>query len=263
MSNNTSITFYHLPHEIIMNIYSFLIHENTKNIFKVLLIDKTSNGIINDLFVNYLNKVGITLYGKQILKKDELESNALLLFKKLIDQFYGKNYCKVLPKPADIVQQVNDHALVILWKRLDLSRLLKVPKKIRHYINKDFYKQKLEKIERLGLNHCGLIIIPQEIEKLRNLKILFIDSNFIKTIPSSLFKLINLQMLSLKQNQISDISDLSLLPPNLQYLYLDNNKISTIPNSIANSKIKELHLKNNPITDIPHHLRDCETKIIY
>jgi len=106
----------------------------------------------------------------------------------------------------------------------------------------------LYKETRLNLSNNQIKILPPEIDKLSNLRILNLDNNQITTLPPEIDKLSNLQELYLYNNQIT------ILPPEignlsqLQKLYLHNNQITMLPPEIGKlSNLQELRVDRKVI----------------
>jgi leucine-rich repeat protein SHOC2 len=74
-------------------------------------------------------------------------------------------------------------------------------------------------------------------------------------LPNYIEYLTNLQVLWLNNNQLLEINSIEYLT-NLKYLYLSNNKLKIIPNSIKNlTNLQELYLNNNNISVIPKSIK--------
>jgi hypothetical protein len=102
------------------------------------------------------------------------------------------------------------------------------------------------KITKLDLSENDLTSIPQNIEKLLNLKVLLLDSNKLGSIPKNLP---NLEILSLNGNVLLKNCNFENLPSSVTELYLSSIGLKTIPSFISKLKnLKKLVLAKNQIS---------------
>ena len=114
-------------------------------------------------------------------------------------------------------------------------------------------------LKKLDLNNNSLIELPDEMEVLSSLEILFLSDNKIETMPAVIGKLKSLRVLSLKGNALNELSSANLPVSSLIWLILTNNKISTIDPSIGEVKLlRKLMLSHNDIETIPVELEQCK-----
>lgn len=112
---------------------------------------------------------------------------------------------------------------------------------------------KLKNLTRLSLHgDRGLTEIPHDIDRLVNLKALYIYGNNILSIPDSIGRLKRLKKIELYENKIhklpESIGDLS----NLKTLVLNCNSLDKIPDTICQCEnLKELSLRINKIAELP------------
>ena len=95
-------------------------------------------------------------------------------------------------------------------------------------------------------------VVPQLVERFKNLTYLGVGYNKIKYIEADLSKLVNLEVLNLAGNPLATLpSNIGALV-NLKELYIDNTNISELPASIGNLKnLRKLHVNNTNISELP------------
>eukprot|EP00986_Skeletonema_menzelii_P018955 scaffold27037_cov134-Skeletonema_menzelii.AAC.2 len=112
-------------------------------------------------------------------------------------------------------------------------------------------------LKKLDLNNNQLKMLPQAIENIPSLEILFLSENKFVAIPE-LNKMKKLRVLSLRGNLITNLSSLNLPTAALEWLILTNNRIQTIDPDIKDLKLlKKLMLSHNNISEIPEELGHC------
>ena len=113
-------------------------------------------------------------------------------------------------------------------------------------------------LKKLDLNNNQLRVLPQSIETLPSLEILFLSENKFEAIPD-LTKMKKLRVLSLRGNLITNLSSSNLPTATLEWLILTSNHIHTIDSDIKDLKLlKKLMLSHNNISEIPEELGDCQ-----
>ena len=105
-------------------------------------------------------------------------------------------------------------------------------------------------VEELYLAENKIKSIPSKIDQLKNLKILDLVGNNIRSIPKALIKVTKLNELHLSNNKITQIpafiSDLT----NLKHFYLDHNQIQSLPPALLKlKKLKEFHIEYNYLSE--------------
>eukprot|EP00984_Skeletonema_dohrnii_P015000 scaffold6421_cov99-Skeletonema_dohrnii-CCMP3373.AAC.3 len=110
-------------------------------------------------------------------------------------------------------------------------------------------------LKKLDLNNNQLNTLPQSIEHLPSLEILFLSENEFGVIPKVIKQLKKLRVLSLRGNLITNLSTLNLPTATLEWLILTSNRIQTIDADIKDLKLlKKLMLSHNDISEIPAEL---------
>lgn len=114
-----------------------------------------------------------------------------------------------------------------------------------------------DSLEILDLSNNALSSIPEDIYKLKKLKILFLSFNNFTEVPSALAKCENLYMVGFKSNQIETFEEESL-PETVSWLILTDNKIKKLPQSIGNlTKLQKCALAGNELTSLPQSMSKC------
>jgi len=106
----------------------------------------------------------------------------------------------------------------------------------------------------LNFKGIGLTEFPDEILRQRHITNLNLENNRISTIPEWVQELTDLKVLYLSGNSIEDIAPLTTLT-NLEVLHLNGNRISRIPDTIANwPRLKRLFINGNRLDSLPGSL---------
>lgn len=113
------------------------------------------------------------------------------------------------------------------------------------------YVEQNNHIINLSISNLKLDYIPDNIENLRKLKILYMGGNYLIKIPDSILTLRNLEVLEAWENRIESIpKDIGILDK-IWRLHLAGNKITELPESIGNLPLKKLYLKHNNVSYVP------------
>lgn len=120
---------------------------------------------------------------------------------------------------------------------------------------------KLKNLKILELNTLQLTSIPREIWELTNLSALNLSGNEINSISNEIGSLTKLNTLELKGNQLvslpNEISNLTAL----YKLDLSDNQLTSIPNGVGDIELTSLDLTNNQLTTIPQGI--CDRKEVF
>lgn len=100
--------------------------------------------------------------------------------------------------------------------------------------------------------------LPENIDKLWNLKILTATNNQLMTLPRQIGSFTDLKELYLDSNQLKVLPNSLKSLQDLEILILSNNKFSVFPEEIARLRdLRELKLSDNAIDVLPEHLKEC------
>ena len=110
------------------------------------------------------------------------------------------------------------------------------------------------------MTNNNLIYLPKEINLLKFLKTLKLDSNKINILPKTIGDLRNLEILSISKNKLTSVpSTIGNLGSSLRILDISYNKIKYIPKEIENLVVlTKLYMQNNNIEQIPNTI--CNLK---
>jgi hypothetical protein len=112
-------------------------------------------------------------------------------------------------------------------------------------------------LEVLDLSNNRLRSLPDDFDRLQNLKILFLSENEFDHLPEVLGRCSQLSMIGFKANQIRVVSGASL-PPLLRWLILTDNAIEELPPEIGQLKsLQKLMLAGNQLKTLPEEMINC------
>lgn len=150
--------------------------------------------------------------------------------------------------PPDTLTQLRTGKLVGS-KRLDLAcGLTEFPREIFDLA---------DSLEVLNLTHNLLTELPDDLSRLRKLRILFCSENRFTHLPAAIGSCSNLSMVGFKSNRIDAVDEASL-PPSLRWLILTDNRISQLPASIGKcTAMQKLMLAGNQLEDLPEEMAAC------
>ncbi|RFU48408.1 leucine-rich repeat-containing protein kinase family protein [Paraburkholderia sp. DHOC27] len=112
-------------------------------------------------------------------------------------------------------------------------------------------------LEVLDLSGNQLSSLPDDLPRLRKLRILFCSDNPFTALPDVLGQCEQLSMVGFKANRIRTVSGQSL-PRALRWLILTDNEIETLPAEIgACTQLQKLMLAGNRLQRLPAELADC------
>lgn len=112
-------------------------------------------------------------------------------------------------------------------------------------------------LEILDLSNNALSSVPDDIKRLKKLKIAFFANNRFTHVPSAFKACDKLYMLGFKANQI-EVFDEDVLPLNISWLVLTDNRIKVLPESMGKlAKLQKCALAGNRIEKIPDSMSAC------
>jgi hypothetical protein len=112
-------------------------------------------------------------------------------------------------------------------------------------------------LEILDLSGNELSSLPEDLPRLRNLRILFCSNNRFTELPEVLGQCMQLSMVGFKANQIRTVP-VAALPPALRWLILTDNQIAELPDEIGRcTQLQKLMLAGNQLRALPQTLAAC------
>lgn len=113
-------------------------------------------------------------------------------------------------------------------------------------------------LERLDMTDNALSSLPDDFQKLKNLKILFLSNNYFTELPTVLAKCPKLSMIGLRNNQIDSVAE-NALPLSTRWLILTDNALTSLPESMGKLKyLQKCMLSGNQLTHLPESMEHCE-----
>jgi len=112
-------------------------------------------------------------------------------------------------------------------------------------------------LEILDLSGNALSSLPDDLPRLRKLRILFCSSNHFTELPAVLGQCPQLSMVGFKANQIRSVPA-AALPPMLRWLILTDNQIAELPAELGQRpQLQKLMLAGNQLQSLPQTLAAC------
>ncbi|WP_336596658.1 protein kinase [Paraburkholderia bengalensis] len=112
-------------------------------------------------------------------------------------------------------------------------------------------------LEVLDLSGNALTSLPDDLPRLRRLRILFASNNQFTELPAVLGDCVSLSMVGFKANRIRDVSGRAL-PALLRWLILTDNDIEALPAEIGERpNLQKLMLAGNRLRSLPETMAAC------
>jgi hypothetical protein len=112
-----------------------------------------------------------------------------------------------------------------------------------------------DSLEILNLTGNRLSDLPDDLPRLKKLRILFCSDNEFRHLPPVLAECQGLSMIGFKSNRIEEVT---ALPSSLRWLILTDNRIGSLPASIGKcTPLQKLMLSGNRLTSLPEEMAAC------
>lgn len=113
-------------------------------------------------------------------------------------------------------------------------------------------------LEILDLSGNQLSELPEDLHRLKKLRIIFCSDNRFTELPAVLGRCAELSMVGFKANQIRRVPPASL-PEKLRWLILTDNEIEELPSELgACLQLQKLMLAGNKLRVLPESLVNCQ-----
>ena len=115
-----------------------------------------------------------------------------------------------------------------------------------------------DSLEILDLTGNALSTLPNDLNRLKKLCILFCSSNQFKYLPEVLGECKNLSMIGFKANQIRHIPENAIPTATLRWFIATDNALKAVPNALGDcANLQKLMLAGNQLTTLPESMANC------
>lgn len=115
----------------------------------------------------------------------------------------------------------------------------------------------VDTLEVLDLTDNNLSFLPDDFDKFKKLKRVFLSNNQFNHVPKVFAKLPNLSMIGMRNNKIKIFEEDSL-PLSTRWLILTDNELVSLPNSIGDLKLlQKCMLSGNKLISLPKTISKC------
>lgn len=131
-------------------------------------------------------------------------------------------------------------------------------------LREEHMKLKNKKVAELDLSGLDLELedFPKAILNLKNLKVLYLGSSYIREIPEEINKLKSLRELTIRSNEISHLPDSLCEITSLEKLSLDFNRVHVLPENLGKlTNLKSLKLLGNQLQILPESICKLQSLI--
>ena len=112
-----------------------------------------------------------------------------------------------------------------------------------------------DSLEILDLTGNRLSDLPDDLPRLKKLRVLFCSDNDFRHLPPVMAECPALSMIGFKSNRIAEVA---ALPPSLRWLILTDNRIEALPASIGRcAPLQKLMLSGNRLAALPDEMAAC------
>ena len=154
-------------------------------------------------------------------------------------------------------QTIQDHTLAQLKAgKLQGSKSLKLNCGLTQFPPEIF--DLAESLEILDLTGNSLSDLPNDLNRLKKLRILFCSSNQFTHLPEVLGECQHLSMIGFKANKISHIAESAIPTKTLRWFIVTDNALKSLPNSLGDcEKLQKLMLAGNQLSTLPSSMVNC------
>jgi hypothetical protein len=112
-------------------------------------------------------------------------------------------------------------------------------------------------LEILNLSGNALSSLPDDLSRLRKLRVIFCSDNHFSDLPEVLGRCPRLEMIGFKANQIHRLSA-AALPKSLRWLILTDNQLTELPAQLGScTRLQKLMLAGNQLQSLPEEMAAC------